>query len=1264
MGMRAEDVGEETRRMLASEHPDNSMSPVANGSGDFQGTLGCVDRRSVSPKREPLFERASARWWNPQFASASLESQYWKCSFPQLRDRFRSGLIYVSLVCLLWIVYLQVNHHARLIHWMVGAGIVTFCFILFFFTFFSVYYQRFYMPASFLCVFVISLLTLLIFSDTHGSFMSPVGALATSFQVVLLIYTVIPLPLYLCIVIGILYSTLFVILSANNVDYTDHPGVKFILHLGIHLLGIHLFILTQVRQRKTFLKVGQSLLARKDLELETQFKDHMIQSVMPKKVADELLKETSELRRQSSGQTHNKGGAPEDNKNGTVTHISSSQKLSVPNVRTFRPFTMNLMSNVSILFADIAGFTKMSSNKSADELVNLLNDLFGRFDVLCGKCHLEKISTLGDCYYCVAGCPEPRPDHARCCVEMGLAMIIAIRQFDLDRGQDVNMRVGIHTGKVMCGMVGTKRFKFDVFSNDVTYANEMESTGISGRVHISEATAKFLSNEYILEDGNPHKGLKTYFIAGRVQDAETVTGTESMSDSNRVGSVLDASSASQMSLKKKLSGRLKLMHSNFSGGLRGGNTVLNSGGSLRMKLLEKGNETYSVQMLHHSECIDKNSTVSRSPVDENRRKSASMQALSSTDNRPLGKAERIGGKISRDLVNASSSCSARGSRSSGLQDLGSEAYSVGGGIDTAISHHQHAASLTRFDTDNRDFDQRLAQIIQNVGVNFTAGFASHNDSLNRWTLRFNEESVEKEYRRHFAESVDKQRSSSRERESRWKPDATSSKTEQQSTPQYQYSGVFVDIVVSGLLLLVCLAVFVLSNIFGVFFFVYFAVSLCLLFVIIFFIGIPLLKKRTLIPCLSLWSPRHILGMMLMLLPIGLALSVMPICKGEQIDAGSFCISSALLNHRVVFSYVFLVALFGHCNFSQLGAWPKSIQALTMGVLFIILTYLCRFHLAESTAMSDGNNTVLSSSVIRLVCNRSVAIRALDDFGSPIFIGEIILNVFLTVILVAFLNYQFETAFRMSFYGDVQARRDTQKMQAVRDQADWLLTNIIPQHALNSLKSSTKYSENHSLTAVLFATITNWGDMYEETFEGGREFLRVLNEIIGDFDELLDRPEFSQVEKIKTIGPTYMAASGLNPAKRRLALHPYEHLYQLTEFAIGLQQQLSNFNQDLLNFELVCKIGLNIGPVTAGVIGTTKLYYDIWGDTVNIASRMYSTGVENRIQVSQKTRDILCERYDFVYRDHIEVKGIDGGMDTYLLVGRKGEPPINFSHRDD
>lgn len=165
---------------------------------------------------------------------------------------------------------------------------------------------------------------------------------------------------------------------------------------------------------------------------------------------------------------------------------------------------------------------------------------------------------------------------------------------------------------------------------------------------------------------------------------------------------------------------------------------------------------------------------------------------------------------------------------------------------------------------------------------------------------------------------------------------------------------------------------------------------------------------------------------------------------------------------------------------------------------------------------------------------------------------------------------------------------------------------------------------------------------------------MLNEVIGDFDELLDRPEFSQVEKIKTIGPCYMAASGLNPERRRLSVHPYEHLYQLMEFTLAVQEALDNFNQDLLNFDFVMKMGYNIGPVTAGVIGTTKLYYDIWGDTVNISSRMYSTGVKGRVQVTEHTRNLLADRYTFEFRGKTEVKGIDGGLNTYLVVGRK--PP--------
>ncbi|KAI6195414.1 hypothetical protein M3Y96_01228800 [Aphelenchoides besseyi] len=1427
-----EDPAEPTKRRVDGRGSGGTIG-LANGSSGRNGNES--RNHSASPRRIPLFERASARWWNPQFASPILETQYWKLSFPLLKDRFRSGLIYIAVSCFSWIVYLWSFGAARLSQGLFALALIVLCIIMYYFTKWSASYQRFYLPTSFLCTFLICLITLLIFPATEP-LMGPVATMATSIQVlhktcsllrlynlkvILLVYTVIPLPLYLCVFFCLAYTSLFLLLTSESTTSDEYEGIyniynemeqqapsihnqkplrigvlflgtKLALHLCIHLLGVHLFILTQIRQRKTFLKVGQSLLARKDLELETQFKDHMIQSVMPKKVADELLHESTtrnsntpgtegmnKTDQSANGNRESKDANADDEAENPLGRYSGDSAINMPNVRKFRPFTMNLMTNVSILFADIAGFTKMASNKTADELVNLLNDLFGRFDYLCGRCGLEKISTLGDCYYCVAGCPEPAADHAKRCVEMGLAMIIAIQQFDTDRGQAVNMRVGVSSGKVMCGMVGTKRFKFDVFSNDVTLANEMESTGVAGRVHISEATASYLDNQYILEPGEDHKGMKTYFIAGRSKEFESISNRLALSDSESRSETVGADpiSISQHPSFRKVS----KFRSIESASLPISRATNSTGGSLRARLLDRSgthrahhtcsattvaaippraqstNPTIENEADANDEALSDGdervlggtgvagtqppttpqSAVTNFPdvidltngsgmsqsmcaiMNNEKHNSASMQGLASKDaalepsesehgpgtvpppapiaiissdratSESFAAAERIGGQISMELAhNSSANNSCHGSRSSGLQELGSESHSVGG-LDTAISHHHNAGSLTRFDTDNRDFDQRLAQILQCGEGSFARGFWMHQDSLNRWTLRFNEPEIENEYRAHFAESTEhhhhplprnpiakhhqlkklssnplhtpsySQRRAAADSDDEEAGARSADSMEQQLLrhPRYRYSGVFIDILVAVLFFGVIAGIsFANMPQLSVGFLVLAGLASVFLACFVVMIGLPLLlSRKPLSVWLNRWWPRHFFGLLLIILPLGVAYFNMPNCTAKptvDVEHPLECATYMSLNWRLVFCYMLLILIYAHCNFSQLCAWPKSLQALFVAAFFIVANWLCQHHIAKHVKEQnyiEANGT----------CNASYEAWASNSFGtSPFFIYELILDVLLAVILVSFLNYQFEASFRMSFFGDVQARRDTAKMRVVRDQADWLLTNIIPQHAVDSLKTNTKYSENHQLTSVLFLSITNWNEMYEENFEGGREFLRVLNEVIGDFDELLDRPEFCHVEKIKTIGATYMAASGLNPDRRRLALHPYEHIYQLIEFAIALQNALAFFNQDLLNFDFHCKIGVNIGPVTAGVIGTTKLYFDIWGDTVNIASRMYSTGVEDRIQVTDETRKLLVDRYDFEYRDHIDVKGIDGKMATYLLVGRKGEAPIN------
>ena len=144
------------------------------------------------------------------------------------------------------------------------------------------------------------------------------------------------------------------------------------------------------------MKVGQNLLVRRQLEMEKQLKEKMIHSMMPPKVADMLMRETGSLAKGTSFDQYD---------------VKQYARRATPSdLKTlFRPFHMNSVDNVSILFADIVGFTKMSTTKTAEQLVEILNDLFERFDDLCSLNGCEKISTLGDCYYCVSGCPEPRP---------------------------------------------------------------------------------------------------------------------------------------------------------------------------------------------------------------------------------------------------------------------------------------------------------------------------------------------------------------------------------------------------------------------------------------------------------------------------------------------------------------------------------------------------------------------------------------------------------------------------------------------------------------------------------------------------------------------------------------------------------------------------------------------------------------------------------------------------------------------------------------
>lgn len=168
---------------------------------------------------------------------------------------------------------------------------------------------------------------------------------------------------------------------------------------------------------------------------------------------------------------------------------------------------------------------------------------------------------------------------------------------------------------------------------------------------------------------------------------------------------------------------------------------------------------------------------------------------------------------------------------------------------------------------------------------------------------------------------------------------------------------------------------------------------------------------------------------------------------------------------------------------------------------------------------------------------------------------------------------------------------------------------------------------------------------------GMECLRLLNEIIADFDELLGEDRFSAIDKIKTVGSTYMAAVGLIPDKKMSdESSGRRHMATLVEFVFAMRDKLKDINDNSYN-NFMLRVGINVGPVVAGVIGARKPQYDIWGNTVNVASRMDSTGLPNHTQVTEEVYQALKDMpYQFVCRGKVKVKG-KGEMTTYFLTDR-------------
>ena len=173
--------------------------------------------------------------------------------------------------------------------------------------------------------------------------------------------------------------------------------------------------------------------------------------------------------------------------------------------------------DTTVLFADIAGFTPWAQATAPDRVVELLDDLFTRFDALAAEHGLEKIKTIGDAYMAVAGAPVRRADHAVAAVGLALAMLEAVVAWRAEHGLGLQVRVGLGSGPVVAGVIGQQRLSFDLWGETVNLAARMESSGVPGRIQVAASTAALLDRRWSLEPRDVDvKGLgpmRTYLVA-------------------------------------------------------------------------------------------------------------------------------------------------------------------------------------------------------------------------------------------------------------------------------------------------------------------------------------------------------------------------------------------------------------------------------------------------------------------------------------------------------------------------------------------------------------------------------------------------------------------------------------------------------------------------------------------------------------------------------------------------------------------------------
>ncbi|XP_073868314.1 adenylate cyclase type 3 isoform X7 [Macaca fascicularis] len=879
---------------------------------------------------------------------------------------------------------------------------------------------------------------------------------------------------------------------------------------------VHTLVLgvTVAQQQQEELK-GMQLLREENLML----------SILPKHVADEMLKDMKK---------------------------DESQK----DQQQFNTMYMYRHENVSILFADIVGFTQLSSACSAQELVKLLNELFARFDKLAAKYHQLRIKILGDCYYCICGLPDYREDHAVCSILMGLAMVEAISYVREKTKTGVDMRVGVHTGTVLGGVLGQKRWQYDVWSTDVTVANKMEAGGIPGRVHISQSTMDCLKGEFDVEPGDggsrcdylEEKGIETYLIIAskpEVKKTATQNGLNGSALPNGAPASSKSSSPALIETKEP-------------------NGSAHSSGS-------------------SSEKPEEQDAQADNPSFPNPRRRLRLQDL----------ADRV--------------------------------------VDASEDEHELNQLLNE-----ALLERESAQVVK-----------KRNTFL--LSMRFMDPEMETRY------SVEK---------------------EKQSGAAFSCSCV---VLLCTALVEILIDPWLMTN------YVTFVVGEILLLILticslaaIFPRAFP--KKLV---AFSTWIDRTrwarntwamLAIFILVMANVVDMLSCLQYYTGPSNATAGMETKGGCLENPKYYNYVAVLSLIATIMLVQVSHMVKlTLMLLVAGAVAAINLYAWRPVFDEYDHRRFREHD-LPMVTLEKMQGFTPGLNGTDRLPLVPSKYSMTVMVFLMMLSFYYFSRHVEKLARTLFLWKIEVHDQKERVYEMRRWNEALVTNMLPEHVARHFLGSKKrdeelYSQTYDEIGVMFASLPNFADFYTEESinNGGIECLRFLNEIISDFDSLLDNPKFRVITKIKTIGSTYMAASGVTPdvntngfassnKEDKSERERWQHLADLADFALAMKDTLTNINNQSFN-NFMLRIGMNKGGVLAGVIGARKPHYDIWGNTVNVASRMESTGVMGNIQVVEETQVILREYgFRFVRRGPIFVKG-KGELLTFFLKGR--DKPATF-----